>query len=214
MAYTYSGRSASKVRMQGAVQGAEVHTPAKVLVRASYTREGSCARVLQWRCVHKKLPFALCCRFDDSVQILSFWYPVFSYIEYVNPSLLHRVLQPRLYYIEYFNVFITLSTSTRTVTHTYVHTHTHHTYAHTHTQARAHTHFTICTCRTRTRALMQTLTPCTLPHLQIRVQFIVGVIASAVSLYRRGSLFDALWRKLKKLVSYKTKTTGPSIIFS
>ena len=182
--------------MQGAVQGAEVHTPAKVLVRASYTREGSCARVLQWRCVHNTLPFALCCRFDDSVQILSFWYPVFSYIEYFNP------------------VFITSSTSTRTVTHTYVHTHTHHTYAHTHTQARAHTHFTICTCRTRTRAFMQTLTPCTLPHLQIRVQFIVGVIASAVSLYRRGSLFDALWRKLKKLVSYKTKTTGPSIIFS
>ena len=109
--------------MQGAVQGAEVHTPAKVLVRASYTREGSCARVLQWRCVHNTLPFALCCRFDDSVQILSFWYPVFSYIEYFNP------------------VFITSSTSTRTVTHTYVHTHTHHTYAHTHTQACAHTHY-------------------------------------------------------------------------
>lgn len=139
MAYTYSGRSASKVRMQGAVQGAEVHTPAKVLVRASYTREGSCARVLQWRCVHNTLPFALCCRFDDSVQILILVsrlklhrvrQPVFITSSTSTPSLLHRVLQ-RLHYIEYFN--------THCDAHIRTHTHTPHLRPHPHPSVRTHT---------------------------------------------------------------------------
>ena len=98
-------------------------TPAKVLVRAS-----SSGVVYTTRCrLHSVVDLMTLYRF------FHFGIPSLVTSSTSTPSLLHRVLQPRLYYIEYFN--------THCDAHIRTHTHTPHLRPHPHPSARTHTFY-------------------------------------------------------------------------